>query len=312
MAKKVPYTLQPTNDSLDCRCHSLEQVEEAEYDDLLAKRSLASFGSSELDNCSLRPEFGFFRDFSSFENLMILLEKVFQCAEVDIDDLDISLAEARLLQEIIGKKFLNGKKAEFPELNTPKAKLSTLQWINGVLATYKSTKRVEENNKFVYKYTIKNLKRRFNVKNGLRSTQTNEKLFYRFYFQSVSEDLKIPLDHFFDPLYKTLNRNPAFKSINNRYLALMFSSTQFKTDFFEFLKSEFKDVYTGISNKKLKKLFKQLKKEISEAETGFRSVNEAICGFAERLGRNHKCKLPWTYREVSTALSQFNSLVYYY
>lgn len=246
------------------------------------------------------------------EKLIQTTKKLFLCNPFDINDLELADSELCLLKEIINKKLVQnkiGKMVMGDNNNDYKEKL--LDTINNTITVHSSTKRIEENNKFVYKYTLKYLRHQFYVKEGLKKSLDSEVQFYRFYFESVCKNLKVPIEYFFDPLYKVCNKNPYYKSINNKYLGLIFCSPSFKADFFSFLKNDFKSTYIMIINSKLRKFFKKLRNDI----TGDRSRKYSsilIDRFAEKLRKNKKCKLPWTIREVNSALVHFHSLIYYY
>lgn len=245
------------------------------------------------------------------EKLIQTTTKLFFCTSLELNDIDLNTSEICLLKEIINKKFANksGKYNKF--CFKQKNKEEILTEINNFFTLYSSTKRIEENNKFVYKYTLKYLRNQFYIKEGLIKNNDNEILFYRYYFKNIAENLNVPLEYFFDPLYKTSNKNPFYKSINNKYLSLIFSSSHFKSDFFTFLKKDFRDTYSFIISSKLKKFFKILRSDLMSDRSG--KYNDVLIErFANKLRKNKKCKLPWTIIEVDNALTHFNSLIYYY
>lgn len=246
------------------------------------------------------------------DRLFRTAKKVFSCNLLTVADLEMSRSEIGLLLEVVNKKFVvkkigGGRLADSGALN----KVELVEELNNCIQSHGSTKRIEENNKFVYKYTFKYLRQRFYVKEGLKKSIESEVLFYRYYFEESAANMKITLDHFFDPLYKVCNKNPHYKSINNKYLSLIFSSPIFKSDFFDFLKLEFKTTYVAIIHSKLRKFFKKLRNELT-ADRSAQFSSALIDRFVEKLRKNKKCKLPWTIEEVSSGLSHFQSLIYYY
>lgn len=295
-----------------CECRVEAQISEIANTMIRPKRVSAVSIETEL-SCPLTENFCENPKTDKFlQKLSKTLAKLFLCMEMDVDDMNLTDTEFKILEEVVIKKFTNQTEKKFSSIYKLNDKPEILEKMNQLIAEHKSTKRVEENNKFIYKYTIKYLKRCYYLKNGLKNTQTSEILFYDYYFKPISDQLKIPLDNFYDPLYKTLNKNPAFKTINNRYMALIFTSVQFKADFFNFLKSDFKKMYSEMVPNKLNKFFRKLRAELNAAEPLYKSVDECKEKFARKLQKNRKCKLPWTYREISCAVAQFNSLIYYY
>ena len=258
---------------------------------------------------SIRPS----KSTKPLSQLFHVTKKLFLCDQLTIEDLSLSEAETNLLIEIVNKKFGIKRTPNISEGRQiqPSDRETLVNEINGYIHAHVSTKRIEENNKFVYKYTFKYLRHQFYVRKGLQKSSENERLFYAYYFENSANDLKMPIENFFDPLYKVCNKNPFFKSINNKYLGLIFSSQLFKIDFFGFLRRYFKNTYFMIINSKLRKFFKKLRLDIMSDRSG-QFVNMLVDRFVEKLRKNKKCKLPWTVEEVSNALIHFQSLIYYY
>lgn len=246
-----------------------------------------------------------------FYRLALAMQKLFECEELCERDVHMSEAEQHILCQVALKKLVHGPECDLHALEG-KVGIQLAEHLNSLIFEHKSTKRVEENNKFIYKYTMKYLKKEYFTRNSLKSSKEAEIAFYQHYFASMSAELKISIDDFYDPLYKTLNKNPSFKTINNKYLSLIFSSNAFKADFFAFLKSDFKRTYIDMIPGKLNKFFKKLKDDMSTIVRKNTKDGQSINKFTEKLRRSRKCKLPWTCKEVTSALAQFNSLIYYY
>ena len=312
LTNRSPYATQPTIESLDCTAHSNKQKPNLKIETSLRKPN--SVASVDLDNgdCQTNTPLITQKENKPLQKLARTLEKLFLFSELEIKDLDLSLPQLNLLIQIVIKKFVHGTRDRVTKLKADGYRSELLKQINDLLYNHKSGKRVEENNKFIYKYTIKYLKKQFYTRNGLRSSKYSELLFYDHYFKSTASQLKIPLEDFYDPLYRTSIKNPSFKTVNNRYLSLIFSSIHFKADFFGFLKEDFKDTYLTLLPLKIKKLLKKLENDIKKSKSPSICTDDIVENFIDRIRRNHKCKLPWTYREVANALAQFASLVYYY
>lgn len=239
------------------------------------------------------------------------LTKLFMCTSLEPEDIAFTQAEMNVLREVLIKKFAHQNGRSVYDFNLLTKSSELLEAINSALTDHKSTKRVEENNKFIYKYTMKYMKKLYFLKHNLKNSQPNEQSFYEHYFKQTAETMRVPLEHFYDPLYKTLNKNPAFKTINNKYLKLIFSSTAFKNEFFEFVKVSFAETYCEMVPNKLNKFFKKLRNDLNNMKNSCTS-DELVNDFAIKLQKNRKCKLPWTNREVICAVNQFKCLIYYY
>lgn len=247
------------------------------------------------------------------KNVSSTIAKLFKGGELEISDFAFSPQETRLMVIVFVKKLLNEDFNNFPmdqTLNLPKQMLSDK--LNEILNTHKSHKRTEENNKFVFKYITKELKKRFYAEKKLSQCKSSELLFYHEYFADTAGALSLPLDFFYDPLYKTVNQNPRFKSINNKYLKIVFQSPRFKADFFEFLENQFEPRYAQTIEAKITKILRGLKSKLYKSTSDGSEVDEIFRGFLYRLKRNKKCKLPWTLAEIRAAREQFTSAIYNY
>jgi hypothetical protein len=60
--------------------------------------------------------------------------------------------------------------------------------------------------------------------------------FYEHYFRSTSESLKVPFEHFYDPL-KKIYQNTGFKSFTIKYFRLLLQSKAFKSDVIKLFKT---------------------------------------------------------------------------
>lgn len=308
----MPYHERNLKHDIECKCQSKMPILNLTTDTILMKRDSISESDEAMSDLSSKVKTKSFFCKKAFSRLISALEKLFLCSELQKEDINLSTGELALFKEILTKKFLDTQKSSYLYAGDSNDSYDLLKITNNIIADHNSTKRVEENNKFIYKYTMKHLRNQFYVNRGIKNSKTSEITFYEHYFTYTAEQMQVPLEHFYDPLYKTLNRNPSYKTINNKYLSLIFTSSQFKTDFFEFLKSQFKRTYMDMVPMKLNKLFKKLISEVSISQLSLSNFNGMIDRFVEKLRRNKKCKLPWTYKEMVCALVQFNSLIYYY
>lgn len=299
-------------DNFECNCRKKLQVLDQKVETSLQKRHSLSVSDYEIEDYPSKTILKSLTCKRAFQKLIPVVEKVFLCNELQFEDLQLATSELELLKEVINKKFGSTFKDASSFFDTNKDQSELLDRVNKMLLKHKSAKRVEENNKFIYKYTMKYLRKQFYAKKGLKNSKTTEIMFYEHYFSQISEQNNMKLDNFFDPLYKTLNKNPSYKTINNKYLSLIFSSTHFKCDFFDFLKFNFKNTYNQMVPFKLKKFFKKLRSDVVSTQASLDSKEDLLKKFTDKLRYNRKCKLPWTYKEIACAIAQFASLIYYY
>lgn len=169
----------------------------------------------------------------------------------------------------------------------------------------KSFKRIEENNKFVFKHTLKWLKQQFKRTHESASDED----FYHHYFDEVIEkNPRLTLANFFDPLNNKGPRSAnAPKTLSFNYIDLVFKSQAFKTDFERYIsepsleQSEFLKEYIGSVPKKLEKIFYAWEKKFEKSENSLEVEGKMLDYFE----KNHQCKLPWTRFEVILAVQTF-------
>lgn len=300
------------NENTECRYRNEHQISIKTTESTInGIQTISSMDTNSHDH-STDQKFMITKSKKNVYKLIKTVEKLFYCSNFITDDLCLLDSELKIFKEVIIKKFAGDSMKNLALIENKKSRVEILDWANQLIYEHKSTKRVEENNKFVYKYTMKYLKKQFYNINGLKNSKTSEIMFYEHYFKPTSDLLKVQLDDFYDPLYKTLNKNHTYKTINNKYLSLIFTSNHFKNDFFNFLKLDFKKTYNEMIPNKLNKFFKKLKIDMRNIAQKTLVNDNQMDVFAEKLRKNRKCKLPWTYKEISCALAQFTSLIYYY
>ena len=175
------------------------------------------------------------------------------------------------------------------------------EWICELLAE-DSTKRLEEDVKFVFKLAFKHLKTEFaRYCCDSKSDVDNEDAFYRFYFGEISDDWKISLSEFYDPL----NRKNAHRTLSNEYINRLMTSERFKTHLREYLASE--SLLSEYRNNVPKKIFKILKRFDKLIIMNDVENNKKIINIARQYFRyNRQCKLPWTDKEVKSAMKKIS------
>lgn len=177
----------------------------------------------------------------------------------------------------------------------------------------KSAKRVEENNKFVFKHTLKKLKSDFAKSNKYTDTSKAEEEFYGFYFgEIVSKNPNCQLSDFYDPLNnrkKRLANSP--KTLSLAYLELVFKSKKFREDFEKYVSfptieaSKLIEEYAAGVRQKLEKIFYAWEKKFEQSI----SPSDTTKAIMEYFDNNQQCKLPWTKEEIVVAIRVFLELI---
>lgn len=165
-----------------------------------------------------------------------------------------------------------------------------------------SSKRFEENIKFIFKITFRKLKlnllKQFHI--NVYSKKFDDQ-FYEFYFGNLVRSGKYQMDDFYDPL----NTKNNLKTLNNDYLALVFESPAFKKDFISYISGE------EIQLDYQKTIKRKLAHLLSKFDRFFYSNNQeqGILKVQKYFRKNKQCKLPWTQTEICTAVNTFKFLI---
>jgi hypothetical protein len=217
---------------------------------------------------------------------------------IDPDEMKLSRVELRLFFEFMKRKFKNMhyKTDRVQEIDIP----DITDIIMRVQAE-KSAKRIEERKKFVYKLTLKKLKKEFYDSEMFKSHIHNKEHFYNYYFDELAVQKNLSIENFYDPLNQQ-SKDRVYRTLSNLYLALIFESHCFKHDFLLYMQSEnFVADYQKSVDKKIEKLLLKWE-ELLEKETQESSVMRNI---TEYFTFNRQCKLPWTAEEITHASRSF-------
>ena len=173
----------------------------------------------------------------------------------------------------------------------------TLDVING-----SGTKRVEESVKFIYKSALKALRTEFGT---IRVFQTDEdiKPFYEHYFGDLAEQLKLPIQDFFDPL----NNDTKFKTLSKEYLKTIFRSQRFKTDFYKHLDERLMFEYQSSIPNKILQIVRRFEDKFEEMTS--REQGRGIRNLRQYFRDNKQCKLPWMEHEIVESIKSFKFLI---
>lgn len=242
----------------------------------------------------------------SFKNLVNLLCKLFNGERILSSDLELNELELVALELVIVRKF-----GGLPSIEnyTLENKFTMAEKLN-TLHTRTSFKRIEENNKFVMKHTLKNLATLLRATLQVQATNRNfEQRFYCYYFEEILKKRPdLTLESFYDPLTNSKKLKSSQKTLSSKYLDLIFSSPKFQKDFKEHVfepvpeNSPFAQVYQSSVRPKLEKIFVRWEGENS-------SKKDLRAEIEKYIGRSAQCKLPWTQYELVTAVKSFQFFI---
>ena len=240
---------------------------------------------------------------TNLSGLYNLLVKLF-LTDVKIleEDLYLSQVEHLLLMQLVRRKFRRIEK----QLDVGKfyANDELFELIQRIKQE-KSAKRIEERKKFVFKHTIKKLKKEFVNSEFYKNNSNSKEVFYMYYFGDLAKSKQVSLDGFFDPLNHKQGE-PTYKTLSNNYLSLIFESDHFRNDFNEYLQSQdFVIDYQKTVQKKLEKLLIKWDGLISTYVDPLalsKTINDYFVS-------NRQCKLPWTPNEINHAITSFKKFM---
>lgn len=248
-------------------------------------------------------------DFSenSKKKIILILCKIFK-NDYKIDISELELFELKLVIVVLLLKFpkiKNIKKTfEKKKINSnifqKKENISNFldfkqifEKIVKKVPNYKFGKKNEEINKFLYKFTIKSLKKKF-FKNEKLPIKKQKKLFFSNYFKNDCKKFNQKIQDYFDPLNIRSHR----KTLNHDFLARNLSNKKFYADFFYFLENGFKRKYSEITLQKFETIFKKY----------FLIFFEIMVKFDFERINNFKIsriKFPWSLNEIENAIIKF-------
>ena len=236
-------------------------------------------------------------------NLTEIISGILEGKEEDWESKTISNSQMNLLKLILQKKFKNNGKTDFFLSNLEELKnlAEIAKFTNRVV----SSKRTEENNKFVYKHTLKYLKARFNIEHNLPFNKESEEAFYKHYFENHAKERNVQIKVFYDPLNSKSESKS--KTISNGHLILLFTCKKFKSDFFGYLDSAFKEDYQSSTFKKIEKLLLGLEKSLTESNGV--GKEKLIKKYTNEFSLKKRVKFPWSSQEIDAAMRHFTKQV---
>lgn len=263
-----------------------------------------------LDTSVVRKERNISEKIKRFRNLINLLHRVFLSQKLDETDLRLTQFDLNIIEKLALRKF--GVKSLLADVSP--YDLRKICFKINELKMIKSSKRIEENNKFIMKHAFKNLSKLLKIKLKINVSNKNfEQQFYHYYFDEVLSrrpDLKI--EDFFDPLTSSDSKNSKIKTLSSNYLELIFQSNLFRKDFVFHLSSPnvenslFVKIYQRTIVPKLEKIFAKWESKIGAEQEASLKLQMDILSYFEK---NNQCKIPWSTVEVTTAINSFLTFV---
>ena len=220
-----------------------------------------------------------------------VLVNIFKNINLVESDFEIDEGQIKIIYLILKKKFF--KKNCF--INNDLS-IQNLKNIVIKIKRAKSVKRVEEMNKFIFKLSLKKLKKNFFKINNLSHTKENENFFYEYYLKNHSKDNKKQINY----LIEFLNCK---KKFNTTFFKNIFKNEKFKNDFMNYLDKDFYNDYLNVIERKFVKMLKILKHNM------LNDINDAIKYFLVNFIKKKRIKFPWSSNEVAVAISHFKNFI---
>jgi hypothetical protein len=243
----------------------------------------------------------------NLSGLFNLLVKLFiPSAIIEESDLQLTAVERVLLVN-----FLQRKNIAIGGVNSNNGQPIDLQLIRDALEKFrlcKSTKRIEERKKFVYKNVLKKLRKNA-VKNLEADAEThnispNEAL-KRAYFSDYLTSSDLNIEQLIDPL-NAANKDRTFKTLSKSFFKIIFKNKKLMNDFFDYLDSpEFTEDYQKRIQKKIEKLLARWEILLRKGSDG----SQIMARIREYFTNNKQCKLPWTSNEIRHAIESFKKFM---
>ena len=235
--------------------------------------------------------------------LRLALKTIFCLRTNSQTDLILTNEESRILSALYKKRF---------HVETGIEGIRSINYYLDLTRTT-STKRSEEIYKFLFKNAFKYLKSQFNAQNQLNTKKMTKEekktLFYEHYFKEASKLERKPIGNFYLPLtpsnIKTLKKVKISKTINNKYIALIFTSDLFVKDFREFIEKKLFEYCVDSIEQKIDNLVDKWEHMAKTHGLSLRIV-DMIC---DDIQFNKKCKFPWSMNEMEVVMEEAQKLI---
>ena len=172
-------------------------------------------------------------------------------------------------------------------------------------------KRCEEVYRFVLENAFKFLKSKFfeklhadNPKKKVLKRSNDNKLFYAHYFADLAKQKEIDISRFCLPFENSRNkfypRKRGKTNISIGYITLIFESKLFRDDFMAYLDRNMRQDCIRATRHRIEVYIKKWK-EVLNLEYYYSRVIDTIC---EELQSEKKYFLPWTHKEIDSAIEE--------
>lgn len=235
----------------------------------------------------------------SLDNLKEILKIHFKGEELGEKRILLFEYEARIFESIIQRKYKRAYKCT-ENIVFDKSDMNRLK-------KYLSTKRAEENYKFVFSKCLKRMKECFRSTVGKRMTSKElDYAFYKSYYSAVMREEGIGVEVFFCPTNSLSKTKRVSKTINLDYVANLAKSQQFIIEFSKYMNSGLIEDYFEDIEEKINGLVSKWKDDFREKREGDNKI--VLKTIKSYIEHNNKCKLPWSKSEIERAIQAVKKL----
>ncbi len=237
----------------------------------------------------------------NLRRLYFFLVKFFRCEKADFSDLsELASHELEILNLILLRKY----ETRLFNSTSEKSDSELLSFRLGLFQSKPTSKRIEENFKFIFTRGIKHLKKifRLNCYSEASSIQNIDYRFFGYYFEELVTSDKESFESFVE---HSINKERKSRGLNLTYFRKVFSCKKFMEKLMEYLGTDFE---VDFDNEIERKCLQLLLKWDPLFSLGRRKEHVANCKdmneISKYLLQNKRCKLPWTLLETRNAISR--------
>lgn len=231
-----------------------------------------------------------------FQGLSDLLKKHYNSESIEEEDLYMKEPELKILKAILTRKY--NIKCFGPNAN------NNLFSILKKVENYKSSKRLEENYKFVLSRCIKYLKKQLpKCKHRKIRKKEFDTYFYQYYFGEICQSTNSSITDFQIPRTST-DIVLKTKTISDEYIARLTQSKTFTEACVKYMESQLRVDYKTEMNFKIDKLVESWETAYKEAS----NKDQAIETIVSNIVHSQRFKLPWVENEVYMAVEAVRSI----